>query len=121
MNITLWIIQSVVALFFLRAGSMKAFQPMDKLIARIPAMKSLPPALIRFIGVCELAGAAGLILPSVTRILPWMTVAAGSGLVALMGCAAVYHVQRREVPLLPTAILLVALFITVGRWTLAPL
>lgn len=123
MNIALWIIQSLVALLFFGAGISKLFRPIEQLATQYPWMKSAPPAFVRFIGVCELAAAVGLILPSLTRILPWMTVAAGVGIAALMACAVVFHLRRREVPpaVITTAILLIALFITVGRWTLAPL
>lgn len=123
MNIALWIIQSLVALLFLMNGIRKVFLPMDTILAQLPGLKQVPPALVRFIGVCELAGAVGLILPAATRILPQMTIAAALGITALMACAAIFHLRRREVPptVVTTVILLVALFIGVGRWALAPL
>jgi putative oxidoreductase len=123
MDIALWIIQSVAAIFFLMAGSMKLFQPFDRLAVRYPWMKQTPQPFVRFIGACELAGGLGLILPAVTRIVPQLTIAAAAGLAALMACAIVFHLQRREIShsAVTLVICLIALFIALGRWTLAPL
>lgn len=123
MNVALWILQALMALLFLVAGSAKVFQPIDKLAQRYGWMGKVPPPFIRFIGVCELAGALGLIAPEAASILPKLTLAAAGGLSALMACAVIFHVTRREIPEGARAlvILLVMLFITIGRWMLAPI
>src|SRR5262252_2653165 len=73
MNIFLWIVQILLALAFLMAGILKTMQPIDKLAARMKWVNSLrPPQLVRLIGVLELLGAIGLILPAVTGIWPWL-------------------------------------------------
>src|SRR5579884_1575006 len=79
--------------------------------------------LTRFIGVSEMLGAIGLILPALTHVLPWLTIAAAVGLALVMVCAAVFHASRREYsPVSINVVLLVlALFIVYGRWMLAPL
>jgi len=64
MSITLWSVQVVLALIFLFAGSMKLVLPIEVMTAQMP----LPGVFLRFIGLCEMAGALGLILPGVTRI-----------------------------------------------------
>ncbi len=83
----------------------------------------VPAALVRFIGVAELLGAIGLIVPAITGIQSWLTVAAAGGLVLVMLLAAIYHVSRREYSHIGAnvVLLLLAAFVLVGRWVLAPL
>ncbi len=120
MNIALWILQALAAVFFLMAGSVKLFRPIDQLAKRFAWIGKVPPLFVRFIGACELAGAVGLIVPAATSILPKLTLVAAACLATLMACAAVFHVARREFPasLRALVILLVALAITAGRWML---
>ena len=80
MTITLWSVQVVLALIFLFAGSMKLILPIEVMTAQMP----LPGLFLRFIGVCEVAGALGLILPGLTRIQRGLTPLAASGLVVIM-------------------------------------
>lgn len=80
MTITLWSVQVVLALIFLFAGSMKLVLPIEVMTAQMP----LPGLFLRFIGVCEVAGALGLILPGLTRIQRGLTPLAASGLVVIM-------------------------------------
>ena len=80
MPITLWSVQVVLALIFLFAGSMKLILPIEVMTAQMP----LPGLFLRFIGVCEVAGALGLILPGLTRIQRRLTPLAASGLVIIM-------------------------------------
>lgn len=80
MTVTLWSVQVVLALIFLFAGSMKLVLPIEVMTAQMP----LPGLFLRFIGVCEVAGALGLILPGLTRIGRELTPLAASGLVVIM-------------------------------------
>src|SRR5437867_2140181 len=96
MNITLWIVQGLLALAFLLAGSMKAFPPIATVRKNMPWANDFPAAFVRFVGVAELLGAIGLILPAVTGIQPWLTVAAAVGLVVVTVSAAILHTSRRE-------------------------
>lgn len=75
-----------------------------------------------FIGVAEVLAAAGLILPGVTRILPWLTSLA-AGLMLVMGCATMFHLLRGEgSSAISTAVLfLIVTVVAYGRWTIAPL
>lgn len=118
MNVALWIAQGLVALLFVLAGSMKAFRPLDQLAHQWAWVKAAPPPFVRFLGLSELAGAVGLILPAATGILPELTIAAALGLSVVMGSAAIFHIVRREYPETVRAlvILLVTLFIVIGRW-----
>ena len=124
MNIGLWIVQVLLALAFLMAGTLKATQPLDRLAARMTWVNSLrPPRLVRVIGVLEVLGAIGLVLPAVTGILPWLTPLAAAGLVLTMIGAMMLHARRGEAAhIAPNVILLLlAAFIVVGRFVVMPL
>lgn len=77
-NWLLWIVQSLLALSFLAAGVMKSVRPLEQLKQSMAWVGRVPPMLVRFIGICELLGAIGLVLPLATGILPGLTVAAAS-------------------------------------------
>jgi hypothetical protein len=77
---TLWTIQVLLALIFLFAGSMKLILPIEMLTAQMP----LSGLFVRFIGVAEVAGALGLILPGLLRIQRGLTPLAACGLVIIM-------------------------------------
>jgi uncharacterized membrane protein YphA (DoxX/SURF4 family) len=96
MNTVLWVLQVVLAALFAIAGVMKATQPKAKLAQRLPWAEDFAPATVRFIGVMELLGAAGLILPAVTGIAPILTPLAAAGLAVMMLLAALTHVRRKE-------------------------
>jgi uncharacterized membrane protein YphA (DoxX/SURF4 family) len=83
-NVILWTIQGLLALAFLFAGSMKLLTPTATLAQLVG---SVPVTLVRFIGVCEVTGAIGLILPGLLRIRPWLTPIAAAGLVIIMSGA----------------------------------
>jgi hypothetical protein len=81
-NVSLWIIQGVLALAFLFAGGAKLVMSAEQMAA--PGPIQFPVAFIRFIGVCEVLGAIGLIVPWLTGIKPGLTPLAGAGLVIIM-------------------------------------
>ena len=122
-NIVLWVVQVLLALAFLLAGVPKATQPIPALAKRITWAKDVPAPFVRFIGVVEILGALGLILPALTGILPWLTVAAAIGLAIVMVAAIIFHLARGEVNRIAFNIvfLLLLLFLTYGRIALAPL
>jgi hypothetical protein len=122
MNIALWVIQGLLAAAFLLAGGMKLTQPIDTLGKSMTWVLAAPPALVRFIGGAETLGAVGLILPMATRLLPWLTVAAGVGLALVMVLAAGFHLSRGEAPRVPAnvVLLLLAVFVVIGRWVIVP-
>ena len=80
LSITLWTLQGLLAALFLMTGALKALMPAEVLAAQTP----LPILVVRCIGLCELAGALGLILPGLLRIAPGLTPLAAAGLVVLM-------------------------------------
>ena len=79
MNIALWIAQILLALAFGAAGITKVMQPIEKLVTNMGWVKDVAPRTVRLIGILEMLGAIGLILPAVTGIWPWLTPVAAAG------------------------------------------
>ncbi|EEP69794.1 DoxX family protein [Micromonospora sp. ATCC 39149] len=96
MNVLLWIVQVLLAVAFGMAGLMKATQPKEKLAEKLPWVQDYAAGTVRFIGVVELLGAIGLILPAVTGIAPILIPIAATGLALTMVLAAVVHIRRKE-------------------------
>lgn len=96
MNVLLWIVQAVLAAMFVMAGVMKSTQPKEKLQPRLPYVEDFSAGTMKFIGVVELLGGLGLILPAATGIAPILTPIAAAGLALVMVGAAVTHIRRRE-------------------------
>src|SRR5688572_7514626 len=92
----LWTVQILLAAAFAMAGATKVSAPIADLAQQMPWTQALPPALVRFIGSAELAGALGLLLPSLMRVAPRLTPLAASGLVTIMTLAAGFHLSRGE-------------------------
>jgi uncharacterized membrane protein YphA (DoxX/SURF4 family) len=119
MNLALWIIQGLLAALFLFAGGMKLVMPIEELMKQMPL--PLPGWFMRFIGVVELLGAIGLILPWLTGIRPGLTPLAAAGLVIVMLGATVYGLVAGDPvsALMPLAVGLLCAFVAYGRWRLA--
>ena len=116
MNVALWIVQILLGLMFLMAGSMKAFS-YEKAKASLPWVKDSSKDLVTFIGVAELLGGLGLILPYALGIAPILTPIAAFGLVVVMVLAAGFHAKRKEYQGIGMNIILLALalFVAIGR------
>ncbi|SEM58145.1 DoxX-like family protein [Paenibacillus sp. cl141a] len=95
MNIALWIIQGLSALGFVYSGWLKAFQ-FEGARASWGWVKDVPKAFVVFIGVVELVGAFGLILPQALNIAPILTPIAAAGLATIVLLGALFHVARKE-------------------------
>ena len=123
MKVVLWILQVVLAVAFLAAGAMKLTQPLAELAVSLPWTADVPGALVRFIGVAEVLGGLGLVLPAATRILPRLTPIAAAALALDMVFATLFHVMRGETMMAPVTLILVALlaFVAWGRTTRAPI
>ena len=123
MNVALWIIQLLLALLFLFAGGTKLVLPIETLTSMgSPNQVHLPGLFIRFIGVCEVLGAIGLILPGLLRTRPGLTPVAAAGLVIIMIGATVLTVVADgfAMALPPLVVGLLAAFVAYGRRRLAP-
>jgi putative oxidoreductase len=101
LNIALWIGQVILAAAFGMAGIMKTTTPIADLAAQMVWPGDIPPALVRFIGASEFTAAIGLLLPSILRIKPILTVWAALGIVMVMILALVFHITRGEMQALP--------------------
>jgi uncharacterized membrane protein YphA (DoxX/SURF4 family) len=120
MNIALWIAQILLAAMYGMSGAIKTFQT-AKAKDMFPWAKNRSEGFVRFIGISELLGALGLILPLVTGILSWLTVLAAVGL-TLIQVLAIFteHLPKKEYNVIPMNIVLLALsvFVVIGRWVL---
>ena len=119
MNIVLWIIAGLLALAFLAAGAMKLAQPKAKLAESGMAWtEDFTDGQVKAIGVVEVLGALGLILPAALDIAPMLTPIAAAGLAVTMLVAAAVHVRRGEKQMVPInlVLLVLAAFVAVMRF-----
>ena len=109
----LWIVQGLLAALFLFAGGMKLVLPIEEMTKQM----ALPGLFLRFIGVVEVLGAIGLILPGLLRIRPGLTPLAAAGLVIIMIGATVLTLTSVGVApaLIPLVVGLLAAFVAYGR------
>ncbi|MEK8128992.1 DoxX family protein [Paenibacillus filicis] len=117
MNIALWIVQGLAALGFVYSGWLKAFQ-YDKAKASWGWVKDVPQTFVLLIGLAELLGALGLILPLALNIAPIWTPIAATGLAAIVFFGAVFHIARKEYRDIGVNIVFFALaaFVAIGRF-----
>jgi uncharacterized membrane protein len=121
--VTLWLVQLLLAAAFLLVGYTHAFAPIEVAVQRAPWVASLPLALVRFIGVVEIAGALGLLLPAATRIRPMLTPLAATGLATMMALAIPFHLMRGEASavVLNLGLGSLAVLVALGRMRWAPI
>jgi uncharacterized membrane protein YphA (DoxX/SURF4 family) len=119
MNLALWIIAIVLAVAFAASGMMKQFVPKDKLVTSGQGWaQDFSPTSIRLIGLAEILGAIGLVLPAAVHIAPILVPVAAVGLALVMVGAAAVHARRKEAPMVAiNAVLLVlAVVVAWGRF-----
>ena len=123
MSIVLWILQILLAIVFLLAGAVKAFQSYDTLASRMPWVEDYSPNMVRTIGGLEILGALGLLLPGLLGFLPILTPLAAVGLAVIMVLAFLRHMARGENGQMGFTAVLFALLLllAVGRFLIAPL
>jgi uncharacterized membrane protein YphA (DoxX/SURF4 family) len=120
MNILLWVLQVLLAVAFLAHGWLFLAPPAE-MVEQMNS--SIPPALRIFIGVAEVLAAVGLIVPGVTRILPWLVSCAAAGLMIVMMSATIFHTTRGELTsaLTTAALFVVVAFVAYMRWKVMPI
>src|SRR5246127_5942534 len=117
MNLALWVIAIVLAVGFAASGLMKILRTKEQLVASgFGWAQDFSPSTIRLIGVLEILGAIGLILPAALHIAPILVPLAAVGLILVMIGAAVVHTRRHELPnvAINVVLLLLAAFVAWG-------
>ena len=119
MNVALWIVQALLAVVFIFSGVMKFLMSVEEMTQQIP----IPGWFLHFIGVCEILGGIGLVLPSLLRIRPGLTPLAAAGLVIIMIGAVIVTIMTGDVmmALIPLVVGILAAFVAYGRWRLTSL
>lgn len=122
LHISLWVVQVLLAAAFGMAGFMKLTAPIEQLAQMgMTFVNHFDAGMVRFIGVAELLGAIGLILPSALRILPILTPLAAVGIAIIMVLAANNQISHGE-SFLPTVVLFaLAAFVAWGRYKMSPI
>jgi uncharacterized membrane protein len=117
LNVVLWSVQGFLALFFLAAGVPKLI---GRGLERWTGFSDLPRSMVVFIGITEVLGAAGLVLPMATGVVPWLTPLAAVGLGTIVLMAAGFHLRADERLNAIEAGLWasIAAVIAIGRWDL---
>ena len=118
MNLTLWIAQGFLAVAFVAAGAMKLFAyEKYKALSEKKGPTGITRGLASFIGIAELAGGLGIILPMATNIAPWLSAWAAVGLATIMLLAIGFHLRRHESPAAPAVLFLLAAFVVFERFS----
>ena len=123
LRIGLWVAQGLIFFVFAAAGLVKLLTPIPQLAAMMPWTGDHSEAFVRIIGLIDLAGGIGILLPALTRIMPRLTVLAALGCTVLQVFAITFHVSRGEAAVTPLnfVLLLLALFVLWGRARKAPI
>jgi uncharacterized membrane protein YphA (DoxX/SURF4 family) len=116
MRIVLWILQVLLAALFAQHGWQYAATPPADMTNTM-----LAPGFRTFIGVAELLAAVGLIVPSATRILPWLTPLAAAGLMIVMAGATVVNFSEGDTPIGPVILFVLVTFVAYMRWKVYPI
>lgn len=96
MTIAYWILAGLLALFYLYAGGKKVAQSKDQLRPMMAWVDAMPLGAVRTIGILEMLGAIGLVLPALTGIVPALALSAAIGLTVLQFGAIITHLSRGE-------------------------
>lgn len=116
MNITLWIVQALLLVAFIGSGAMKLFAyPKYKTMVERKGQTTITPGLATFVGIVEIAGAIGIVLPMAADVAPSLSAWAAVGLATVMLLAVVFHVRHRESPTAPAVLFALSLFVALGR------
>jgi hypothetical protein len=115
MHVAYWIVAALVALFYLYAGGMKVARSREQLLPMMGWVEKVPMPQVRVLGVLEILGALGLILPPLTGIAPVLALVAAVGLFIIQVGAIVVHVRRGELKVLGMNVALLVLA-AVAAW-----
>ncbi|MFF4476372.1 DoxX family protein [Streptomyces sp. NPDC001520] len=113
MSVAYWILAGLLALFYLYGGGMKVVRSRERLGPMMAWVDTTPMPAVRAIGVIEVLGAIGLILPPLTGIAPWLALAAAIGFVVLQIGATRVHLSRGDRQVALNITLLIAAAVTI--------
>jgi hypothetical protein len=116
MPVALWIVTGLLAFAMVGAGAMKIFVPRVKLAEKQKWAATWTDGNVKLLGIAEVLGAVGIIVPQVTGIVPILTPIAAVCLAILMAGAVKTHVDLKEPPVPPAILCLLAIFVAVGRF-----
>lgn len=117
-KVYLWVVQAVLAGVFIMSGGIKLFLPMELLSPKNPWVAQVPDILPRLIGLAEVMGGLGILIPSILRIEPKVSVYAAFCLALVMALAIGFHIYRSEFAALPVNVVLLAACVYVGWYRL---
>ena len=120
LNIFLWATQAIIFASFCLGGVMKLFMPVDRIAKLFSWTGQVSKLFLKFIGVVDLAGGIGILLPELTNIAPQLTPLAAVGCTVLQVLAIGFHTRRGEFKETPVNFVFLALcgFVMWGRWGL---
>lgn len=117
MDAALWVVQGWLAVIFLIAGGVKLARSNTEL-ERLRGMEYVSDRTateMKLIGVAEVLGAFGLIVPGMLQTAPFLTPVAAACLAILMLGAVVVHLRRRESAVVPAGLFALSMHVAVGR------
>lgn len=122
LHIGLWVVQGILAFAFLFAGFTKLATPIEDMAQDgMSFVNHVSSGVVRFIGLAEMLGALGLILPAALRIRPSLTAYAAGGLAIIMASATIYHLIQGEMFMHTAILFLLTAFVSWGRLKKAPI
>jgi hypothetical protein len=118
MNVVLWILAGLLAVAMLGAGSLKVITPKEGLADKGMELGDLPAGAIKAIGVLEVLGGIGLVVPALVNVAPVLVPLAAAGVAVVMAGAVVFHLRRKEIQgsLPAVALLVMAVVVAWGRF-----
>jgi uncharacterized membrane protein YphA (DoxX/SURF4 family) len=117
--IAVWIVSGLLALAYLFSGANKAFRPHDKVKVTMEFAADFAPWQVKAIGIIEILGAIGLILPELLHIAAILTPIAAVGLAIVQVVAIIVHLRRHDDPkglVVNIVLLLAAVFVAIVRF-----
>jgi uncharacterized membrane protein len=121
MNIALWVVQGLLAVAMVMAGAFKVATPREKLAEKLHWAKTWTDANVKLLGLAEVLGGVGLVVPGLTGILPVLTPVAAICLAILMGGAVKTHLDLKEPPAPAAVLCALCVLVAVGRLALVPM
>ncbi|NYI80268.1 DoxX family protein [Nocardioides panzhihuensis] len=121
MNIALWVVAGVFGVAYTTGGIIKLTMPYEKYAAKLHWPEDFTPGNVRFMGMLEVLGGIGLVVPALVGVAPILVPIAASGLALYMAGATTERLRRGEKELVVDLLFLAAmLFVAWGRFGLEP-